>query len=95
MTWKSTEHNTDIAAAFAGLARATGDKAWAARARSAEQFVESMWLPDCRCFAAGTGLDGVKPNPLLALDAQLWPLMAIAGARMRAMAKRRRPRSKD
>lgn len=83
LTWKSTEHNTDIAAAFTGLARATGDKAWAARAKAAEQFVESMWLPDCRCFAAGTGLDGVKPNTLLALDAQLWPLMAIAGARTR------------
>jgi len=83
LTWKSTEHNTDIAAAFAGLARATGDKAWTIRARSAEQLVESMWLPDCRCFAAGTGLDGVTPNPLLALDAQLWPLMALPGAAAR------------
>ena len=83
VTWKSTEHNTDIAAAFSGLARATGDKTWAVRARSAEQFVESMWLPECRCFAAGTGLDGVKPNPLLALDAQLWPLMALPGAKAR------------
>jgi hypothetical protein len=83
VTWKSTEHNTDLAAAFSGLARATGDKAWAARAGSVEQFVESMWLPDCRCFAAGTGRDGVKPNPLLALDAQLWPLLALPGARTR------------
>lgn len=80
LSWKSTEHNTDIAAAFAGLARATGDKLWTARAKSAEQFVASMWRADCRCFAAGTGLDGVTPNPLLALDAQLWPLMAIPGA---------------
>lgn len=83
VTWKSTEHNTDIAAAFAGLAQATGDKAWAMRARSAEQFVESMWLTDCRCFATGTGRDGVTPNKLVALDAQLWPLMALDGVRAR------------
>lgn len=83
LTWKATEHNTDIAAAFTGLARATGDKQWAARAGSAEQFVESMWLAPCRCFAAGTGLDGVTPNPLLALDAQLWPLMALPGVAAR------------
>jgi hypothetical protein len=42
-----------------------------------------MWLAECRCFAAGTGKDGLKPNPLLALDAQLWPLMAIPGAQAR------------
>ena len=83
LPWKSTEHNTDIAAAFAGLARATGDKVWAARARSAEQFVESMWLADCRCFAAGTGADGVTPNRMVALDAQLWPLMALPGVAAR------------
>ena len=83
LTWKSTEHNTDIAAAFAGLARATGDKAWLARAKSAGQFVESMWRVECRCFAAGTGLDGVTPNVLIALDAQLWPLMALAGVKAR------------
>lgn len=83
LPWKSTEHNTDIAAAFAGLARATGDKVWAARARSAEQFVDSMWLAQCRCFAAGTGADGVTPNPMVALDAQLWPLMALPGAAAR------------
>lgn len=83
LTWKSTEHNTDIAAAFAGLARATGDKVWTVRAKSAEQFVDSMWRADCRCFAAGTGLDGVTPNRLLALDAQLWPLMALPGVNAR------------
>lgn len=83
LSWKSTEHNTDIAAAFAGLAQATGDKAWFERAKSAKQFVDSMWRADCRCFAAGTGLDGVTPNPLLALDAQLWPLMALAGVNAR------------
>lgn len=83
LPWKSTEHNSDIAAAFAGLARATGDQVWMARARPAEQFVETMWLAECRCFAAGTGADGVTPNPLLALDAQLWPLMALPGMRAR------------
>lgn len=81
--WKSTEHNTDLAAAFAGLARATGDKAWLAEAASAEKFVRTMWRADCGCFAVGTVADGKTPNPYLALDAQTWPLLALAGAAAR------------
>lgn len=79
-TWKSTEHNTDLAAAFALLARATHDPHWAMRAGQAGAFVAAMWRKDCGCFAAGTGLDGRTPNPFMALDAQLWPLLALRGA---------------
>jgi hypothetical protein len=77
LTWKSTEHNTDLAAAFAALAQTTGDKRWLAGARAAETFVRAMWRLDCRCFAVGSGEDGVTPNTLLALDAQIWPLLAL------------------
>ena len=78
--WKSTEHNSDLSAAFAGLARATQDARWSAPARSAAVFVAAMWLAPCRCFAAGTGEDGATPNATLALDAQLFPLLAVPGA---------------
>jgi len=79
--WKSTEHNSDLAAAFTGLARATGDRQWLVPARRAQKFVSAMWSAECDCFAAGTGEDGVTPNRLLALDAQVYPLLAITGAR--------------
>lgn len=79
-SWKSTEHNTDLAAALTRLAAATGDAHWAERATAAADLVRAMWLAEDRHhFATGTGTDGVTPNPLLALDAQIWPVMAIAG----------------
>lgn len=80
LLWKSTEHNTDLSAAFAWLARVTGDAHWAELARQAQDFVSSMWDADSAYFAVGTGEDGIRINPLLALDAQIWPLMALPGA---------------
>jgi hypothetical protein len=82
-TWKSTEHNTDLAAAFRGLAIATGDRKWITPAREAEKFVRAMWSKECDCFAVGTGEDGKTRNPYLALDAQIWPLLALPGAATR------------
>ena len=79
-TWKSTEHNTDLAAAFGLLAIRTGDSRWRDMATAAEHFVNTMWDPACACFAAGTAEDGVTRNPTLALDAQVWPLTALPGA---------------
>jgi hypothetical protein len=79
-SWKSTEHNTDLAAAFLWLARTTGDAHWQTLARSAQEFVRAMWDADLGYFAVGTAEDGVTINPLLALDAQIWPLMALPGA---------------
>ena len=78
--WKSTEHNTDLAAAFSGLARVTGDKTWMVPARAARKFVRAMWSDACACFAVGTIEDGKTRNPYLALDAQIWPLLALPGA---------------
>ncbi|SFO28941.1 hypothetical protein SAMN05216330_102555 [Bradyrhizobium sp. Ghvi] len=79
-TWKSTEHNTDLAAAFNLLAVRTGESRWRDQAMLAEYFVDTMWDPGCGCFAAGTAEDGVTHNPILALDAQIWPLTALHGA---------------
>ena len=62
---------------------ATGDARWRRDATAAARFVEAMWSPECACFAAGTGVDGVTRNSLLALDAQVWPLLAIPGAAAR------------
>ena len=83
LRWKSTEHNTDLAAAFGLLAHASGDAHWAQRAALASAFVEAMWSADCGCFAVGTGEDGESVNPLLALDAQVWPLLALPGMVLR------------
>ncbi len=78
-TWKSTEHNIDLAAAFARLGEATHDAHWAMRAAQARALIAVLWDKACGCFAAGTGLDGKTPNHFLALDAQLWPLLALPG----------------
>jgi hypothetical protein len=78
--WKSTEHNTDLAAAFALLAERTGEAKWRDLAGQAAHFVETTWRADCACFAAGTGDDGVTLNPTLSLDAQIWPLTALPDA---------------
>jgi hypothetical protein len=79
-TWKSTEHNTDLAAAFGLLATRTGNSRWRDMATAAKHFVDTMWDPACACFAAGTAEDGITRNPTLALDAQILPLMALPGA---------------
>jgi len=78
--WKSTEHNADLAAAFAALAKATGNAHWSSRAETASSFAAAMWDTKCKCFAAGTTEDGTTRNATLALDAQIWPLLAIPGA---------------
>ena len=81
--WKSTEHNTDLTAAFTGLASLSGDNSWMLEARAAQKLVEAMWRPNCGCFAVGTTEDGKTRNLYLALDAQTWPLLAIPGAATR------------
>ncbi|MDR3440553.1 hypothetical protein [Telmatospirillum sp.] len=80
LAWKSTEHNIDLTAAFSGIARVVSDGFWRDHADIAQRFVGAMWNTSCNCFAVGTGDDGVTSNPLLALDAQVWPLLAVPGA---------------
>jgi hypothetical protein len=74
LTWKSTEHNTDLAAVFAWLSRT--EPGWEAGTRTARDFVAAMWDPASGHFWIGTAPDGVTPNRGNAgLDAQLWPLL--------------------
>ncbi|HKP22824.1 MAG TPA: hypothetical protein VJV39_03090 [Dongiaceae bacterium] len=74
LTWKSTEHNTDMAAVFDWLARL--EPGWKADAQTARGFVAALWDPASGHFWVGTTPDGVTPNRLNAgLDAQLWPLL--------------------
>jgi hypothetical protein len=76
LTWKSTEHNTDLAAVFDWLARLESDGGWQARAETARAFVAAQWDAESGHFWIGTTPDGVTPNRLNAgLDAQLWPLL--------------------
>lgn len=75
LTWKSTEHNTDVAAFLARLSRAGGgDRTEPAMA--ARRFVAAMWDPAAGRFRIGTTPDGTTPaeHPS-GLDAQLWPLL--------------------
>ena len=82
-SWKSTEHNVDLFAAFGWLAAASADAHWRTQSEVALRFVASMWDSPRGVFAAGTREDGVTRNPLLALDAQIWPLLAVPGATVR------------
>jgi len=93
--WKSTEHNTDLAAAFRSLAQATGDKFWLGEASAAQKFVRAMWRPKCGCFAVGTAEDGKTRNLYLALDAQTWPLLAIPRAATRYKAAMAQSKLRD
>lgn len=78
LTWKSTEHNTDVYAANTWLARLDGGDDWAGSASRAEAFVTSMWDDKEGRFFVGTLPDTSDPNLATSgLDALLWPLIAI------------------
>ncbi len=68
LTWVSTEHNIDLAAAFAALGRTQA-------AAHARDFVASMWNPAQGRFFTGLRPDG-SINDHSAVDANLWPLLA-------------------
>ncbi len=75
--WASTEHNTDAAAAFGLLAG--DDPAFAGAAARAKGFVAAMWDKAAGRFWLGTNAAGTGVNRAgAALDANLWPLIAIA-----------------
>ena len=76
LTWKSTEHNTDLAAVFEWLSRLEPGNGWHEPAGIARAFVSAQWDQASGHFWVGTTPDGVTPNRLNAgLDAQLWPLL--------------------
>jgi hypothetical protein len=76
LTWKSTEHNIDMAAVFDWLARLDPRMDWASNARISRDFVASQWEAANGRFCIGTLPDGQSPNRVnQGLDAQLWPLL--------------------
>ena len=68
VAWVSTEHNIDLAAAFAALGRREA-------ATHATDFVASMWNASQGRFNIGLRPDG-SVNDGSAIDANLWPLLA-------------------
>jgi hypothetical protein len=79
--WKSTEHNIDLVALFAWLARIDapgGD--WPADEQRARRFVQAQWDARSGHFWMGTKDDGVTPlHSPSALDVQTWaPLLPQA-----------------
>ncbi|MEO8459589.1 MAG: hypothetical protein ABI451_03580 [Dokdonella sp.] len=76
LTWKSTEHNIDLAAAFAWLARCDASSRWKHYAAEAREFVGAQWDTTDGHFLIGTTTDGHTPNrSTSALDIQLWASM--------------------
>lgn len=72
-TWKSTEHNIDLAALFEWLHRIAAPGDWAAHARQARGFVVAQWDTASGHFWMGTLPDGAMPlRTPSALDVQLW-----------------------
>ncbi|WP_223677557.1 hypothetical protein [Azospirillum agricola] len=71
LTWKSTEHNTDLVALFGRLG-----KGWEAPAQAARGFLDAAWAAGNGHFPVGTTPDGVTiSHATSGLDAQLWPLL--------------------
>ena len=76
LTWKSTEHNIDLEAAFRWLARSNVPGGWLKSALVARQFIDSQWDEASGHFLTGTTPDGVTANRATSgLDVQFWALL--------------------
>ena len=81
LSWKSTEHNSDVSGFFTQLAQLTGDAVWSDRAAVAADFVAAMQSADGH-VNTGTGLDGSTVNTRpIPLDAQTWSSLATGDPR--------------
>ena len=79
LTWMSTEHNVDVLAAARWLFHLTGEQKYADAARQARQLLDRAFRGDH--FLLGTKPDGrLADEGMLALDVQLWPMMAVPEA---------------
>lgn len=75
LPWASTEHNLDIVALGSRLGTMEGR----ALALSGRAFVEAAFDGQAGCFRMGTDPQGrMRGLDALALDTQLWPLLAVA-----------------
>jgi hypothetical protein len=78
VTYKSTEHNIDLIAAFAKLAALTGRPQYAEASAHARAFVLTMYDAEQGNFYTGTGDDGVTINKdVLPLDTNTWAILAL------------------
>lgn len=81
ITYKSTEHNLDLYAAFRRLYEITGDTQWQNYSIQASNFVMSMWhalSTQSRFFFTGTLMDGVTIfQDAVPTDCQSWTLLAF------------------
>ena len=76
LTWKSTEHNIDLEAAFRWLARTGLPGEWAQAAQTARRFIEAQWDDASGHFLIGSTPDGVTGNRATSgLDVQFWALL--------------------
>jgi len=81
LTWKSTEHNTDVAALFDWLALLQPDSGWHDQGAKARAFVAAQWSAREEHFLVGTLPDGVTPNAKNSgIDSELWPLLLQGAA---------------
>ena len=80
-SWKSTEHNIDVAAAASWAHRLTGDPAEQRMAERAKAFVASRFRPDRKFFLIGSKPDGSDAEAdQLSLDVQVWPILGVPDA---------------
>ena len=78
LTYKSTEHNLDLYAAFQRLYKFTGDEKWQERATHARNFVLAMFDPVEGKFWTGTTPDGVTVNEtVIPVDVQAWAILSL------------------
>lgn len=80
LPWASTEHNTDVMALANALAlHRDDDGIYAAMAQSARAFLDKAFDKQEGCFRMGTTPQGtMRGLDAVALDTQLWPLIALA-----------------
>lgn len=77
--WKSTEHNLDAYALGAWITRESADPAALTLVKTTRPFLDAMFDPAAGCFRLGTLPDGrLQPSHVYALDALIWPLIAVA-----------------
>jgi hypothetical protein len=78
LSYKSTEHNLDLYAAFTRLYLLTGEPVWHERGDRAKEFVLTMSDHQTGHFWTGTEDDGVTIyREVIPLDAQAWTPLAI------------------
>jgi hypothetical protein len=78
LTYKATEHNIDLYAAFRLLHLLTREDKWMDRAEHAKRFVLAMWDPAAGKLWTGTKDDGKTINrDAVPLDIQPWSALAF------------------